>query len=149
MDVVAFGENSLDLTSAAVGLARLGWRAKYVGRFGDDGFGLIGRQSLSDEGVDIRDIIVVPGVTSRVAVVFLERASGNRTVLWNRDVAFALQPQDISVQVIANARWLLEPAGPDLAQLLRYANAVAALNCGGHGARSAAPRRSDVEPFNF
>jgi sugar/nucleoside kinase (ribokinase family) len=43
------------------------------------------------------------------------------------------------------ARWLSEPDGPIVAELLRYANAVAALNCLAVGAWTAAPRRSDVE----
>ena len=43
------------------------------------------------------------------------------------------------------AHWLSEPHGPLVADLLRYANAVAALNCRAVGAWTAAPRRSDVE----
>jgi sugar/nucleoside kinase (ribokinase family) len=43
------------------------------------------------------------------------------------------------------ARWLMEPKTPEVRELLRYANAVAALNCLGMGAWTAAPRRSDVE----
>ena len=33
--------------------ARLGWRARYVGSFGDDELGALSRQSLTDLGVDI------------------------------------------------------------------------------------------------
>jgi sulfofructose kinase len=43
------------------------------------------------------------------------------------------------------ARWLMEPDGPAVSDLLRYANAVAALNCRAVGAWMAAPRRQDVE----
>jgi sugar/nucleoside kinase (ribokinase family) len=43
------------------------------------------------------------------------------------------------------ARWLVEPDQPDVGELLRYANAVAALNCRDVGAFSAAPRTEEVE----
>lgn len=43
------------------------------------------------------------------------------------------------------ARWLQEPVGPDIEDLLRYATAVAALNCRGRGAWAGAPRSSEVD----
>jgi sulfofructose kinase len=43
------------------------------------------------------------------------------------------------------SRWLQEPDGPDVADLLRYATAVAALNCRGRGAWAGAPRASEVD----
>jgi sugar/nucleoside kinase (ribokinase family) len=42
-------------------------------------------------------------------------------------------------------RWLQEPVGPDVRDLLRYAAAVAALNCRGRGAWGGAPRASEVD----
>jgi sugar/nucleoside kinase (ribokinase family) len=294
-DVVTIGENSLDLVveldrhpavdskqqlrafrqlpggeaaSAAVGLARLGWRVAYLGRFGDDDFGKTGRERLDGEGVDTRHVIVVPGVASRLAVILADRKSAKRTVLWQRDPQLSLEPADIPDDVLRQsrivlvgsddvramtdaaararaagvrtvgdlervhegtqelireldvivmaasfpkaltghtrlgkalkeiadftraaivcvtlgeegclalvggdeihmpafavdavdttgagdlfragliARWLMEPDGPVVSELLRYANAVAALNCCAVGAWTAAPRRNSVE----
>jgi sulfofructose kinase len=45
------------------------------------------------------------------------------------------------------SRWLQEPAGPEVEELLRYGAAVAALNCRAAGAWAGAPRRSEVEQF--
>jgi sugar/nucleoside kinase (ribokinase family) len=293
--VVAIGENSIDLVaeldrhptanskqplrgffhlpggeaaSAAVGLARLGWRVGYVGKFGDDDFGRAGRERLEAEGVDISRVSIVPNVSSRLAIILADRDAGNRTVLWQRDPALSLEPADLPDDVLAStrvvlvgsddvpamteaarrarragartigdiervhdgtrdllaaldvivmaasfpaaftgqmnrrkamrqiaetsgasivcvtlgekgcvalvgheeiqmpaftvdvvdttgagdlfragfiARWLMEPAGPPVAELLRYANAVGGLNCRGVGAWTAAPRRSEVE----
>jgi ribokinase/sulfofructose kinase len=42
-------------------------------------------------------------------------------------------------------RWLQEPSGPSVVDLLRYAAAVAALNCRRQGAWAGAPRRSEVD----
>jgi sulfofructose kinase len=295
LDVVTIGENSVDLVaevdrhpaadskqplrgfrqlpggeaaSAAVGLARLGWRVAYLGRFGDDDFGRTGRQKLEDEGVEMSHVVVVPHVASRLAVIIADRKSAQRTVLWQRDPSLSLRPSDITDEVLREtrvvlvgsddveamtdaagraraagvrtvgdlervhvgteallgeldvivmaatfpkaftghthlgkalkeiadladamvvcvtlgeegclalvdgdeihmpafpidavdttgagdlfragliARWLLEPTGPGIPDLLRYANAVAALNCRAVGAWTAAPRRSEVE----
>jgi sugar/nucleoside kinase (ribokinase family) len=295
LDVVTMGENSVDLVaeldrypapdskhqlrrftqipggeaaSAAVGLARLGNRVAYVGRFGDDGFGDTGRERLADEGVDTSHVVVVNGCASRIAVILVERKTAQRTVLWQRDPRLSLEPADVPdgvlrqtrvllvgsddvpamtdaairaraagvrtvgdlerihdgtrdllkaldiivmassfpkaltghtslakalneiadfsraamvcvtlaeegcLAVVADAeihvpaftidaidttgagdlfragliaRWLIEPGTPEVRDLLRYANAVAALNCRGVGAWTAAPRRSDVE----
>jgi sugar/nucleoside kinase (ribokinase family) len=43
------------------------------------------------------------------------------------------------------AAWLREPDQPEVEGLLRYANAVAALNCRALGARTAAPRPHEVD----
>lgn len=294
-DALTLGENSIDLVAAtethptpdskvplrmfaelpggeaataAVGLARLGCRTSYVGRFGDDRLGDAGRQSLAAEGVDISRCIRTPNVRSRFAVILVATSTGGRTVLWERDPRLALTPDDIpagwpasgrvllvgsddvatmtraaevaraagtrtvgdldhvhpgtdglirtlDVVVMAEtfperftglkgmgraldqiatlapsallcvtlgeagcfarqggeelhvpafpidardttgagdlfragfiARWLAEPDRPDVGDLLRYANATAALNCRAVGARTGAPRRADVE----
>jgi sugar/nucleoside kinase (ribokinase family) len=134
VDVVAFGENSVDLVgvvddhpqanaklplrdyrelpggeaaSAAVGLARLGWRAKYVGRFGDDRLGVMCRTQLASEGVDVSDAIVVDNQTNRMAVILVNRRSGDRTVLWRRDSRLALRAEDIGDATLAATRALL------------------------------------------
>ena len=46
--------------TAAVALARLGWRTEYIGRFGDDDFGAAGVASLLREGVEAGRVIRVP-----------------------------------------------------------------------------------------
>ena len=79
-DVVGFGLNTIDLiavvgqypepdskqqlaefverpggqaATAMTACARLGWRARYVGRFGEDARGRLARVSLEEEGVDL------------------------------------------------------------------------------------------------
>jgi sulfofructose kinase len=134
VDVVVIGENSWDLvavvpeppqanakirltdfrefpggeaTTAAVGLARLGCRTKYIGRFGDDRFGVLARERLAAEGVDLTDAIIVGDQTTRLAVILVDQQSGDRTVLWRRDDALALRPDDLPDRVLRDARALL------------------------------------------
>ena len=294
-DVLAIGENSMDLVavvdghpqanakvplldfrelpggeaaSAAVGVARLGWRVKYIGRFGDDRLGELARRQLKAEGVDTSACVIVEDQTSRMALIMVDASTGDRTVLWRRGERLGLQPSDIGDDVLASTRillvgsddvetmtsaarrarelgvktvgdlehvhphtwallkeldviamaasfptaltgradlraalhevqgetgaplvcvtlgadgclalvagteiavpgyrvevvdttgagdlfragliasWLAQPRGPDVAQMLRYANAVAALNCRAVGAQTAAPRAAEVD----
>lgn len=131
-DVVGLGQNSVDqlavvaefpksntkhridqfahlpggqVASAMVCCARLGWRARYVGRFGDDELGRMGLASLSDEGVDISAAQTVAART-RFAIVLVDGRTGDRTVLWDRDPALALRPGDVADDVWQSARVL-------------------------------------------
>jgi sugar/nucleoside kinase (ribokinase family) len=87
--------------------ARLGWRAAYVGSFGGDDLGVLSRDSLIREGVDISASRTVPGATNQFAVVLVDARSGDRTVLWDRDAALTMRPSDVSREVITAARMLL------------------------------------------
>jgi sugar/nucleoside kinase (ribokinase family) len=131
-DVVGLGQNSVDqlavlaefprsntkhridrfarlpggqVASAMVCCARLGWRARYVGRFGDDELGRVGLASLTDEGVDVSAAQTVDART-RFAIVLVDGRTGDRTVLWDRDPALALRPGDVADEVWTSARAL-------------------------------------------
>jgi sulfofructose kinase len=133
-DVLAAGENSIDLVAvvdghpapnskvemqefarlpggesatAAAALARLGCRVAYIGRFGDDDFGRQGLDSLRAEDVDVTRVVVVPGVTSRFAVILVDRGGGHRTVIWNLDPALRMAAADVPDEALAAARVVL------------------------------------------
>ena len=133
LDVLAVGLNSLDLlavidghpaanaktqmhhfaelpggqsASAAAAMARLGLTTAYIGRFGDDEFGRRGLDSLRAEGVDVADVVTVPGATSQFAVVLVDRQSGTRTVVWNRHPGLTMTPGDVPARAVAAARVL-------------------------------------------
>jgi sugar/nucleoside kinase (ribokinase family) len=93
-------------TAAAV-CARLGWRASYIGRFGDDALGSLSRQSLEAEGVDLSEARTVAGARNQFAVVLVDARSGERTVLWDRDPGLAIEPDAVPRDAIRSARMLL------------------------------------------
>ena len=134
VDVVTVGLNSLDLltvvdghpaadakiemrqfaqlpggqsASAAAALARLGYTARYIGRFGDDDFGRLGVESLRREGVDTSRVIAVAGATSQFAVILVDRAHGTRTVVWHRHPGLDMTPADVPPEAVADARVVL------------------------------------------
>jgi sulfofructose kinase len=93
------------VASAMVCCARLGWRARYVGRFGDDELGRLGLGSLADEGVDTSAAQTIPART-RSAIVLVDERTGDRTVLWDRDPALALRAGDVGDEAWTSARVL-------------------------------------------
>lgn len=149
-DVVGFGLNSIDLltvvaefpasnskqrlqrfarlpggqmaTAAAV-CARLGLKARYIGNFGDDEFGALSRESLTNLGVDIAASRTVPGATNQFAVVLVDARSGERTVLWDRHPALATDPGGVSKAAVTSGRLLIVDCHESVAaaQAARYA----------------------------
>jgi len=133
MDVVGFGENSIDyiyrlpaLPVAGIGklhvnsrsirpggqvattmaaCAALGLSASYVGTIGNDDGGRLVREQLMVRGVDVRHVIVRPAPT-RYAAILVDERHGERIVLWDRDERLAVPALDIRSEWIAGARLL-------------------------------------------
>ena len=64
------------MATAAAVCARLGWRARYVGAFGSDDLAVMGRESLTAEGVDVSTAWDVPGATTQFAVIIVDAGTG-------------------------------------------------------------------------
>ena len=93
--------------SAMVACARLGWRARYVGCFGDDENGRRGRSSLADEGVDINACRVASDTRNGMSVILVDERTGERTVLWSRDPGLKLRPEHVDPAAVGAGRVLL------------------------------------------
>jgi sulfofructose kinase len=133
-DVAGFGLNSVDLVAvvaeypapgskqrlqrfarrpggqmatAAATCARLGWRTRYIGNFGDDDLGAVSRDSLTAHGVDITASRTVAGATNQFAVILVDARSGERTVLWDRHPALNMEPADVPHDAVTSARLLI------------------------------------------
>jgi sugar/nucleoside kinase (ribokinase family) len=87
--------------------ARLGWTARYIGSFGDDELGALGRDSLIREGVDIGESRTVPGATNQFAIVLVDARSGERTVLWDRHPGLTLDGAAVPADAVTSGRLLV------------------------------------------
>jgi sugar/nucleoside kinase (ribokinase family) len=132
-DVVAFGENSLDVVAtltgpvaagaklplsgltwlpggqaatAAVASARLGARTRYAGVVGSDEAGDRVAAALAAEGVQT-DLVRRDGVSTRTAVILVDAASGQRTVLEHREGRLSLGPEEWPVEAATSGRVLI------------------------------------------
>jgi sulfofructose kinase len=133
-DVAGFGLNSIDLVAvvaeypvpstkqrlqrfarlpggqigtAMAACAKLGWRSRYVGSFGDDDLGALSRESLTAQGVDISATRTIAGATNQFAVILVDARSGERTVLWDRHPALNMEPADVPREAVTSGRLLI------------------------------------------
>lgn len=94
------------VATALLACARLGLRTAFVGAVGDDEAGGVVLAPLRAAGVDLRDVAIVEGAPTQLAVILVDRTSGERTVLWHRDPRLALQPGRLTRERIVRARAL-------------------------------------------
>ncbi len=90
--------------TALAAVARLGGRAAFLGKLGDDDIGLAARESLAVEGVDLSYLITVAGMPSLLAVVLVETGSGRRTVVVQQDLRAAITAGEVPAEAVAAAR---------------------------------------------
>jgi sugar/nucleoside kinase (ribokinase family) len=95
------------IATAMAVCARLGWSARYVGSFGGDELGVLSRDSLVREGVDVGAARIVSGASNQFAVVLVDARSGERTVLWDRHPDLALRGRDVPVEAVTSGRLLV------------------------------------------
>lgn len=114
------------MATASAICSRLGWRASYIGVFGDDEVGRAARDHLVAERVDLHASWTAPGATNQFAVVLVDARSGERTVLWDRHPDLAMDPARIPKSAIEAGRMLIvdcqETAAATVAA--RYARAA-------------------------
>jgi sulfofructose kinase len=145
MDVAGFGESSVDRVFVVDGLphtgvsklriashyssaggqvattmaacAALGLRAAYLGVIGTDENGDRVERELRDRGVDTTRTIrrTAP---NRHAVILVDRSSGERIVLWERDARLDLPPAEINPALVAGARVVHVDATDELAAIV-------------------------------
>ncbi len=133
VDVVGFGLNSVDhlitvprypafntktamtehrqsaggqVSSAMVGVQRLGLSASYIGKVGNDHEGKILIDSLRDEGVDYHGVIIAPGARTQSGVIIIEQLSGERTIMNYYDEGTKVAPDELRFELISAARIL-------------------------------------------
>jgi sulfofructose kinase len=141
VDVVGLGSNALDLlgvidghpapdtksplrefevqgggmvATAMVACARLGLRARYVGKFGDDYWARLGRRLLARDGVDVRQALRARGSAGHVSIMLIDARTGLRTGFYRRPPAYAIRPEELDRAVITSGR-LLHVDGVDAA----------------------------------
>ncbi len=95
-----------EVASTMAGLRRLGMRTAYAGRFGGDREGELGIESLVDEGVDTTYCDVVADARTQIAFILIDDATGERTVIWDRDRRLAYSAEDAPLDLAGRGRVL-------------------------------------------
>lgn len=94
------------VATALATVAKLGLRAKYIGTVGDDENGRIQMASLQETGINLDHVEIRRGCANQSSHIIVDRASGERTVFWNRPDCLTLDPARITAETIAGARML-------------------------------------------
>jgi ribokinase len=98
--------------TALVAVARLGGRAGFVGKVGDDPTGERITGELREYDVDTARCVVEPGATSNRTVVLVDGRTGARSFLSDRGTAAAIGADEVDLDYVRSARVLhLSDAG--------------------------------------
>jgi sulfofructose kinase len=108
------------VASALVTCAKLGLRVKYIGTVGDDERGRIQLESLRQTGINLDDVEVRQNCPNQTAYILIDQATGERTVLWQRNDCLRLDPESMTAEKITSAR-LLHIDAHDTATVARAA----------------------------
>lgn len=95
-----------EVATTMVGLQRLGLKTMYVGRFGKDAAGDFGMDDLRSEGVDIAFAEQVDGARTQIAFIIIDERTGERTVIWKRDKKLGFEENEVSADLVKNAKVL-------------------------------------------
>ena len=93
--------------TAMVACQRLGLKTRYLGKVGDDDFGRFSQRSLEVEGVDIEGVIMVTGARNQSAFILIDKNTGERTIIWDRDKRLVIHPEEVPRDIICSAKVLL------------------------------------------
>jgi len=103
------------VATALLACTKLGLRSAFLGSVGDDDAAERVLEPLRQAGVDLSGVRVVADTPTQLAVILLDRSSGERTVLWYRDARLAMRLQDLSRTSIERARVLhLDGGDPEV-----------------------------------
>lgn len=92
--------------TAMVALSRWGLGCSMAGVIGDDIFGGLIETSLRQEGVDTAGLVTRKGTASQFAFIAAEPLRGRRTIFWQRPTGWELQPDEIDLERLRQARVL-------------------------------------------
>ena len=99
--------------NAAIAVARLGGRAAFWGRVGDDPNAGLLTDGLREEGIDLTGLHVFPGARSPVSAVLVDRF-GERSIMGFRGEGLGIDPAWLPLDMLKEARgFLCDPRWPE------------------------------------
>lgn len=92
------------IATALVAAARLGLECAFAGAVGDDAAGAFVLDGLKSERVDVQAVHTVPGGATRTALLLVDEASGERSVIELADRKVTVPPAAVPEALIARAK---------------------------------------------
>jgi sugar/nucleoside kinase (ribokinase family) len=94
------------VATALTFLARMGLKAKYIGKVGSDDLGRLSLQSIAAEKIDVSSVKIGAEARNQYAFIIIEKGSGERTILWQRDPRLSFSESELSRAEICSGRVL-------------------------------------------
>lgn len=94
------------VATAMAAAARLGLRARYIGKIGGDFWARASMKTLTREGVDVRAVIRVKESPGHVSIVLADRQTGQRTLFFRRPPAYQVRPEELDREAVTAGRLL-------------------------------------------
>jgi sugar/nucleoside kinase (ribokinase family) len=101
-------------------VSRMGLRGKYIGKVGSDELGQFSLDSLHSERIDTSSVLIERGARNQYAFIIIDKGSGERTILWERDPRLSFRDLELRRDDICAGR-VLHLDGHDYAAALRAA----------------------------
>ena len=87
-------------------VARLGAKAAYMGKLGEDELSRFVISEFIREGVDTSNVTIEEGAGPYIAFIIVDQSSGERTILWTDEMVKGLGKDELSEEAIASSRVL-------------------------------------------
>jgi sugar/nucleoside kinase (ribokinase family) len=108
------------VATASALCARYGLKVRYVGRVGDDEIGEFSLSDLRSEPMDVSCVDQVAGASSQFSTILVDRPTGERTILWDRDSRLLYQEGELKRDQLVEGQ-LLHLDGHDQAASIQAA----------------------------
>lgn len=108
------------VATAMVALSRWGVKTRYIGKVGGDELGQFSLNSIQQEGVDVSSITIEPNTPNQFAMIIVDRLSGERTILWDRDERLRYCEGELQKEEICSGR-ILHLDGHDIRAAIQCA----------------------------
>jgi sulfofructose kinase len=102
-----FEQGGGPVATALAALSRLGIPCRFCGVTGDDYAGEKIKQSLIDEGVDVKRLVTREKANSQLAFIAIEKETAKRTIFWKRPSGEALKEEEPGADFLEGVSFLL------------------------------------------
>jgi sulfofructose kinase len=102
-----FEQGGGPVATALVALSRLGIPCRFYGVTGDDCAGEKIKQSLINEGIDVKGLIAREKANSQLAFIAIEKGTAKRTIFWKRPSGEALRGEELGADFLEGVSFLL------------------------------------------
>ena len=119
MEILHFSkQGGGQVATALVALSRWGVKTKYIGKVGEDDLGNFSLHSIRQEGVEVSSVTTEPSATNQVAIILVEKSTGERTILWNRDERLMYRKGELRKEEVCSGK-ILHLDGHDIQAALQ------------------------------